>query len=72
MTVSCILPFTEESTNLDPYLRVIYFFFVNRNVHGLVKTVWKLLQIQAVQRGREGDEAIQNLYGVRLVSHWFI
>uniref|UniRef100_A0A493T3U9 Focadhesin n=1 Tax=Anas platyrhynchos platyrhynchos TaxID=8840 RepID=A0A493T3U9_ANAPP len=40
-----------------------------RNVHGLVKTVWKLLQIQAVQRGREGDEAVQKLYGIRNSPH---
>uniref|UniRef100_A0A8B9CMG3 Focadhesin n=1 Tax=Anser brachyrhynchus TaxID=132585 RepID=A0A8B9CMG3_9AVES len=37
-----------------------------RNVHGLVKTIWKLLQIQAVQLGRDGDEAVQNLYEIRL------
>lgn len=47
------------------------FFFVNRNVHGLVRTIWKLLQIQAIQLGKDGDEAVWNLYGIRLVSHWF-
>ncbi|NXJ99967.1 FOCAD protein, partial [Corythaixoides concolor] len=39
-----------------------------RNVHGLVKTIWKLLQIQAIQLGKDGDEAVWNLYGIRLVS----
>lgn len=52
-------------------MTVVYFFFVNRNVHGLVRTIWKLLQIQAVQLGKDGDEAAWNLYGIRLVSHWF-
>ncbi|XP_050768878.1 focadhesin [Gymnogyps californianus] len=40
-----------------------------RNVHGLVKTIWKLLQIQAVQLGKDGDEAVQNLYGIRNTPH---
>uniref|UniRef100_A0A8B9CJ79 Focadhesin n=1 Tax=Anser brachyrhynchus TaxID=132585 RepID=A0A8B9CJ79_9AVES len=40
-----------------------------RNVHGLVKTIWKLLQIQAVQLGRDGDEAVQNLYEIRNSPH---
>lgn len=40
-------------------------------MHGLVKTIWKLLQIQAIQLGQDGDEAVWNLYGIRLVSHLF-
>lgn len=40
-----------------------------RNVHGLVKTIWKLLQIQAVQLGRNGDDAVLNLYGIRNNPH---
>uniref|UniRef100_A0A8C4XNL7 Focadhesin n=1 Tax=Falco tinnunculus TaxID=100819 RepID=A0A8C4XNL7_FALTI len=40
-----------------------------RNVHGLVKTIWKLLHIQAVQLGKDGDEAIWNLYGIRSTPH---
>lgn len=47
------------------------FLFVNRNVHGLVKTVWKLLRIQAIQLGKDGDEAVWNLYGIRSVSRRF-
>ncbi|KAM9262979.1 focadhesin isoform 1-T2 [Morus bassanus] len=40
-----------------------------RNVHGLVKTIWKLLQIQAIELGKDGDEAVQNLYGIRNTPH---
>ncbi|XP_072716014.1 focadhesin [Ciconia boyciana] len=40
-----------------------------RNVHGLVKTIWKLLQIQAIQLGKDGDEAVRNLYGIRNTPH---
>ncbi|XP_061874504.1 focadhesin [Colius striatus] len=40
-----------------------------RNVHGLIKIIWKLLQIQAVQLGKDGDEAVQNLYGIRNTPH---
>ncbi|XP_053909823.1 focadhesin isoform X1 [Cuculus canorus] len=40
-----------------------------RNVHGLVKTIWKLLQIQAIQLGKDGNEAVQNLYGIRNTPH---
>uniref|UniRef100_A0A669Q9U2 Focadhesin n=1 Tax=Phasianus colchicus TaxID=9054 RepID=A0A669Q9U2_PHACC len=40
-----------------------------RNVHGLIKTIWKLLQIQATQLGRDGNEAVQNLYGIRNNPH---
>ncbi|XP_068278531.1 focadhesin isoform X2 [Nyctibius grandis] len=40
-----------------------------RNVHGLVKTIWKLLQIQAVQLGKDGDDAVWNLYGIRNTPH---
>ncbi|KAM7076918.1 focadhesin isoform 1-T2 [Ciconia maguari] len=40
-----------------------------RNVHGLVKTIWKLLQIQAIQLGKDGDEAVRNLYGIRSTPH---
>ncbi|XP_063176003.1 focadhesin [Chroicocephalus ridibundus] len=40
-----------------------------RNVHGLVKTICKLLQIQAVQLEKDGDEAVWNLYGIRSNPH---
>uniref|UniRef100_A0A8B9GT48 Focadhesin n=1 Tax=Amazona collaria TaxID=241587 RepID=A0A8B9GT48_9PSIT len=40
-----------------------------RNVHGLVKTILKLLQIQAIQLGEDGNEAVQNLYGIRINPH---
>ncbi|XP_052634403.1 focadhesin isoform X2 [Harpia harpyja] len=40
-----------------------------RNVHGLVRTIWKLLQIQAIQLGKGGDEAVWNLYGIRNAPH---
>ncbi|XP_051498535.1 focadhesin [Apus apus] len=43
-----------------------------RNVHGLVKTISKLLKYQALQLGKDGDEAIQNLYGIRNTPHPFI
>ncbi|KAM6363716.1 focadhesin isoform 1-T2 [Pluvialis apricaria] len=40
-----------------------------RNVHGLVKTIWKLLQIQAIQLEKDGDDAVWNLYGIRTTPH---
>ncbi|KAM8984667.1 focadhesin isoform 1-T3 [Ara ararauna] len=40
-----------------------------RNVHGLVKTILKLLQIQAIQLGEDGNEAVRNLYGIRNNPH---
>ncbi|XP_062480048.1 focadhesin [Pezoporus occidentalis] len=40
-----------------------------RNVHGLVKTILKLLQIQAIQLGEDGNEAVWNLYGIRNNPH---
>ncbi|KFV72105.1 Focadhesin, partial [Dryobates pubescens] len=40
-----------------------------RNVHGLIKTIWKLLQIQAVQLGKDDNEAVWNLYGIRITPH---
>ncbi|XP_075595347.1 focadhesin isoform X2 [Balearica regulorum gibbericeps] len=40
-----------------------------RNVHGLVKTILKLLQIQAIELGKDGDEAVRNLYGIRNTPH---
>ncbi|XP_017661540.1 PREDICTED: focadhesin [Lepidothrix coronata] len=40
-----------------------------RNVHGLVKTICKLLQIQAIQLGKDGDESVWNLYGIRSIPH---
>ncbi|KAK2524021.1 focadhesin [Columba livia] len=43
-----------------------------RNVHGLVKTVRKLLRIQAIQLGKDGDEAVWNLYGIRNTPHPFV
>ncbi|KAJ7424119.1 hypothetical protein BTVI_07679 [Pitangus sulphuratus] len=38
-----------------------------RNVHGLVKTICKLLQIQAIQLGKDGVESVWNLYGIRSI-----
>ncbi|NXW86820.1 FOCAD protein, partial [Alopecoenas beccarii] len=43
-----------------------------RNVHGLVKTVRKLLRIQAIQLGKDGDEAVWNLYRIRNTPHPFV
>ncbi|KAM9214248.1 focadhesin [Leptosomus discolor] len=40
-----------------------------RNMHGLVKIILKLLQIQAIQLGKDGDEAVWNLYGIRNNPH---
>ncbi|XP_062455622.1 focadhesin isoform X3 [Rhea pennata] len=40
-----------------------------RNVHGLIKTIWKLLQMQALQLGKDGDEAVWNLYAIRNTPH---
>lgn len=67
---SWIPSFMEESTNVTTSDSNV-FLFINRNVHGLVKTILKLLQIQAIQLGEDGNEAVRNLYGVRLVSRWF-
>lgn len=38
-------------------------------MHGLVKTICKLIQIQAVQLGKDRDESVWSLYGIRLVLH---
>ncbi|NXB71749.1 FOCAD protein, partial [Donacobius atricapilla] len=40
-----------------------------RNVHGLVKTICKLIQIQAIQLGKDGDESVWSLYGIRSAPH---
>ncbi|NXM95608.1 FOCAD protein, partial [Sylvia borin] len=40
-----------------------------RNVHGLVKTICKLIQIQAIQLGEDGDESVWSLYGIRTSPH---
>lgn len=40
-------------------------------MHGLVKTICKLIQIQAIQLGKDGDESVWSLYGIRLVLHSF-
>ncbi|NXB09746.1 FOCAD protein, partial [Cnemophilus loriae] len=40
-----------------------------RNVHGLVKTICKLIQIQAIQLGKDGDESVWSLYGIRNTPH---
>nr|XP_009675312.1 PREDICTED: focadhesin [Struthio camelus australis] len=40
-----------------------------RNVHGLVKTIWKLLQMQTLHLGKDGDEAVWNLYAIRITPH---
>ncbi|XP_065262423.1 focadhesin isoform X2 [Emys orbicularis] len=40
-----------------------------RNVHGLVKIIGKLLQMQAVTVGKNGDEAVRDLYSIRYPPH---
>ncbi|NWS27193.1 FOCAD protein, partial [Polioptila caerulea] len=40
-----------------------------RNVHGLVKTICKLIQIQAIQLGKDGDVSVWSLYGIRNIPH---
>lgn len=40
-----------------------------RNVHGLVKTICKLIQIQAIQLGKDGDESAWSVYGIRNTPH---
>uniref|UniRef100_A0A8C5TYH8 Focadhesin n=1 Tax=Malurus cyaneus samueli TaxID=2593467 RepID=A0A8C5TYH8_9PASS len=40
-----------------------------RNVHGLVKAICKLIQIQAIQLGKDGDESVWRLYGIRSTPH---
>uniref|UniRef100_A0A803W8P2 Focadhesin n=1 Tax=Ficedula albicollis TaxID=59894 RepID=A0A803W8P2_FICAL len=40
-----------------------------RNVHGLVKTICKLIQIQAIQLGKDGPESVWSLYGIRSTPH---
>uniref|UniRef100_A0A8C3V4K5 Focadhesin n=1 Tax=Catharus ustulatus TaxID=91951 RepID=A0A8C3V4K5_CATUS len=37
-----------------------------RNVHGLVKTICKLMQIQAIQLGKDGDESVWNINMISL------
>ncbi|KAM6303675.1 focadhesin isoform 2-T2 [Podargus strigoides] len=60
----------EKHAELDYVLhRALNLIPSARYVDGLVKTVWKLLQIQAIQLGKDGDEAIQNLYGIRNIPH---
>ncbi|NXM42399.1 FOCAD protein, partial [Gymnorhina tibicen] len=39
------------------------------NVHGLVKTICKLIQIQAIQLGKDEDESVWSLYGIRNIPH---
>uniref|UniRef100_A0A8C3SNW2 Focadhesin n=1 Tax=Chelydra serpentina TaxID=8475 RepID=A0A8C3SNW2_CHESE len=40
-----------------------------RHVHGLVKIIGKLLQMQAVTVGKSGDEAVRDLYAIRYPPH---
>uniref|UniRef100_A0A8C3I2T7 Focadhesin n=1 Tax=Chrysemys picta bellii TaxID=8478 RepID=A0A8C3I2T7_CHRPI len=40
-----------------------------RNVHGLVKIIGKLLQMQAITVGKNGDEAVWDLYSIRYPPH---
>ncbi|XP_032653457.1 focadhesin isoform X4 [Chelonoidis abingdonii] len=40
-----------------------------RNVHGLVKIIGKLLQMQAIMVGKNGDEAVRDLYAIRYPPH---
>ncbi|XP_074851078.1 focadhesin [Carettochelys insculpta] len=41
----------------------------SRNVHGLVKIIGKLLQMQALTMGKSGDEAVRDLYSIRHPPH---
>ncbi|XP_042660532.1 focadhesin isoform X2 [Tyto alba] len=60
----------EEHAELDYVLHgAVNIIPSARNVHGLVKTIWKLLQIQAAQLEKDGDEAVRNLYGIRNTPH---
>ncbi|XP_077004160.1 focadhesin isoform X2 [Tamandua tetradactyla] len=36
-----------------------------RNTHGLIKAIVKLLQIQALREGQDGEKNIQNMYTIR-------
>ncbi|XP_053787583.1 focadhesin isoform X1 [Vidua chalybeata] len=40
-----------------------------RNVHGLVKAICKLIQIQAVQLEKDGEKSDWSLYGIRSTPH---
>ncbi|NXM79001.1 FOCAD protein, partial [Serilophus lunatus] len=61
---------TEKHAELDYVLHgALNLIPSARNVHGLVKTICKLLQIQAVQLGKDGDESVWNLYGIRNTPH---
>uniref|UniRef100_A0A663N3R3 Focadhesin n=2 Tax=Athene cunicularia TaxID=194338 RepID=A0A663N3R3_ATHCN len=60
----------EEHAELDYVLHgAVNIIPSARNVHGLVKTIRKLLQIQATQLGKGGDDVVQNLYGIRNTPH---
>ncbi|KAM6230125.1 focadhesin [Porphyrio hochstetteri] len=61
---------TEEHADLDCIIHgALNLIPSASNVHGLVKTILKLIQIQAVQLGKDGDVAVQNLYGIRNALH---
>ncbi|XP_074935354.1 focadhesin [Phalacrocorax aristotelis] len=61
---------TEKHAELDYVLHgALNLIPSARNVHGLVKTISKLLQIQAIELGKDGDEAVWNLYGIRNTPH---
>ncbi|XP_071588266.1 focadhesin isoform X2 [Heliangelus exortis] len=63
----------EEHAELDYVLHgALNLIPSARNVHGLVKTISKLLQIQALKLEKDGDEAVWNLYGIRNTPHPFI
>ncbi|XP_075787600.1 focadhesin [Pelodiscus sinensis] len=40
-----------------------------RNVHGLIKIIGKLVQMQALTVGKNGDEAVWDLYAIRYPPH---
>ncbi|XP_044516611.1 focadhesin isoform X2 [Gracilinanus agilis] len=40
-----------------------------RNTHGLIKAVVKLLQMQALKEGKDGENAVKDLYGIRNHHH---
>lgn len=38
---------------------------INRNTHGLIKAIMKLLQMQALKDGQGGEKNIQDIYTIR-------
>ncbi|XP_036593976.1 focadhesin [Trichosurus vulpecula] len=40
-----------------------------RNTHGLIKAVVKLIQMQALREGKDGEKTVKDLYGIRNYHH---